>query len=642
MIRFLTKGIQIFIDLFLLSLAYWLAFLFRFEFSISGQATKLLFFTWPYVVLFQYIVMVLFGIPDRAWRYIGLRDMTRFVGALGVATTVLIGFRLGFGKYTGTTRYIVIPISIIAIDFVMAFLFITGARVLRRILAEREERSKHASRTSIPRVEKRTVLIGAGRAGVAVAKEVQQNPNLGILVIGFLDDDPRKKGAVIQGTKVLGKTGAIAKIKEIHEIDQAIISIAAANGADIRRIVTVCEKAKLPVKIIPGIYEIIGGKVNLSRIREVTIDDLLGREVVELDIEGIKTFLLNKRVLITGAGGSIGSELCRQAIQFHPESIVLLEQAENPLFEIHKELMPISGDVALYPRIADVCDVARIRAVFEEFKPHVVFHAAAHKHVPMMEWNPGEAVKNNIFGTKTIADAADAGGAQSFVMISTDKAVNPTSVMGATKRVAELYIQGMSQISQTTFSAVRFGNVLGSAGSVIPIFKKQIAAGGPITVTHPEMKRYFMTIPEACQLVMQAASMGCGGEIFVLDMGKPVKIVDLAKDLIRLSGFAEEEISIEFVGVRPGEKLFEELSTSGEDMAKTRHPKIYIGKIESFPIEEIETLLGKLSKTTESFTKYGIRDLLGNVIPELEIPEAEKHIDDGQTQTPTASSTLPE
>jgi FlaA1/EpsC-like NDP-sugar epimerase len=353
----------------------------------------------------------------------------------------------------------------------------------------------------------------------------------------------------------------------------------------------------------------------------VTIEDLLGREAVELDLEAIGAFVSGKRVLITGAGGSIGSELCRQVGRFGPEQLIMVEQAENVLFEIHGELARTMTTLAATPCIADVCDSERLERIFARYKPQVVFHAAAHKHVPMMERNPGEAVKNNIFGTKKVADAAHRHGTRAFVLISTDKAVNPSSIMGATKRVAEIYCQALSKQSKTTFVAVRFGNVLGSAGSVVPIFKEQIEAGGPVTVTHPEMKRYFMTIPEACQLVMEAAAMGKGGEIFVLDMGEPVKIVDLARDLIRLSGFSEGEIPIEFTGVRLGEKLFEELSTAGEDMTKTRHPKIYIGKISPYSMDAVEAHLKALSAITHMDSRDEVRTALSLVVPEMRRPD---------------------
>ena len=615
MTRYLSRGAQILTDLFSLSVAFWFAFLFRFEFDPEFDTYKLLFFTWPYVVLFQYLLMTMFGVPRFAWRYVGLVEMKRILAALGIASAVLVGFRLGLVHVGGYARYVIIPLSVLAMNFVMAFMFITGTRVLRRILAERTERGQHARETDV--VAKRTLLIGAGRAGVMVAKEVSQNPNLGMDVVGFVDDDSVKIGTVIQGHRVLGDTASMGDLVAKHRVEQAIITIASASGSVIREIVARCERIPLPVQIIPGIYEILDGRVNLSRIRPVTIEDLLGREAVQLDVKAIGEFLTGKRVMVTGAGGSIGSEICRQVARFDPEKIVLVEQAENVLFDIHRELVRTAPGVPCVPCIADICDEKRVDELFTLHVPQVVFHAAAHKHVPMMEWNPGEAVKNNVFGTRVMADAADRLGAKAFVMISTDKAVNPTSIMGTSKRVAEIYVQGLSERSKTKFVAVRFGNVLGSAGSVIPIFKEQIASGGPVTVTHPDMQRYFMTIPEACQLVMQSATMGEGGEIFVLDMGEPVFIKDLANDLIRLSGFSEDEIAVEYTGLRPGEKLFEELACEGENIAKTRHPKIFIGKIDSYPLDEVERGLKELAAVVNSTDGEVVRKVLGSIVPEM-------------------------
>lgn len=623
MSRYFAISAQILIDFFLLSAAFSLAFLFRFEFSLSPYYLKLLFFTLPYVVILQYLFIVLMGVHRLSWQYISLKDTSRIIAAAAGASMLLVIMRLLMPEVGGTgyARYVTLPLGILAIDFVLAFLFITGVRLLRRSIAEREERGRQELPSGKSAVN--TLLIGAGRAGVLVAKEVQQNPHLGMRIAGFLDDDPKKIGTYILGNSVLGATSCLESIVQKHHVKQAVITIAAARGADIRRIVSLCETAKLPVKIIPGLYEILDGRVKLSRIRSVEIDDLLGREAVDLDIESIGIFLKDKCVLVTGAGGSIGAELCRQVMRYAPRSLILLEQAENPLFLIHKELESAAGDTTLVPCIADICDADRVRAVFASQKPQVVFHAAAHKHVPMMEWNPGEAVKNNVFGTKNIADAADAFGTEAFVMISTDKAVNPTSVMGTTKRVAELYVQALAKVSRTKFTAVRFGNVLGSAGSVIPIFKEQIKNGGPVTVTHPEMQRYFMTIPESCRLVIQAAVLGRGGEIFVLDMGEPIKIVDLARDLIRLSGFGQDEIAIEFTGIRPGEKLFEELSTSAERMTKTHHPKIFIGKFEAFPMEKIIDALSVLSSIAESASPQGIRHTLSTLVPEMSLSAEE-------------------
>jgi FlaA1/EpsC-like NDP-sugar epimerase len=450
-----------------------------------------------------------------------------------------------------------------------------------------------------------------------VAREIANRPDLGLQPVGFLDDDPLKVGASIAGLPVLGRTADVGEIAGRKRVDRALITIANASGAQVRRIAELCRDADLDTKIIPALAEIVGEKVNLSRIREVAIEDLLGRAPVRLDEDVVGASIRSRVVLVTGAGGSIGSELCRQVARFGPERLVLVERFENALFEIHRELSAAFPHVPIEPRIADVCDARRMEQVFESCKPELVFHAAAHKHVPMMEWNCGEAVKNNVGGTRVVGELADRFGVQRFVLISTDKAVNPTSVMGATKRVSEIYIQALSQRSETRFVTVRFGNVLGSAGSVIPIFKEQIARGGPVRVTHPEMRRYFMTIPEASQLVMQAGAMGQGGEIFILDMGEPVRIVDLARDLITLSGLRpDDDIEIELTGVRPGEKLFEELSTDAEHADKTKHPKVFIGRIKPHDWDAVEAGLAVLLEAAEAGVAEQVRTVLGQLVPE--------------------------
>ena len=620
--RYALRTAQIVIDLLVLSAAYGLAFLVRFDGELPLQMLKRLTFTLPYVVLFQYVVLSAFGVPKFVWRYVSLREVSRIFLALGVAGAALLAVRFAAGAAQGSwgyAQYAFVPAGVILIDFALAAVGITGSRGLRRILAERSSSNAHATRNG---KTKRTLLLGAGQAGAMVAREIAQRQDIGIEPVGFLDDDANKTGLVIHGIPVLGQTSKLAELAEKHKAHQALITIASAPGEAIRRIVHLCEEANLPVRIIPGIFEILDGTVNLSRIRDVSIEDLLGRDPVQLDAPLIEDFVTNKRVLVSGAGGSIGSELCRQIARFHPETLTLVERSEFALFTIHQELIKTFPELTVHPRICDVCDTKRLDAVFTADRPQVVFHAAAHKHVPMVEWNPGEALKNNVFGTKKVADAAHEHGAEAFVLISTDKAVNPTSIMGATKRVAEMYLQALSSTSRTKYVAVRFGNVLGSAGSVIPIFQQQIAAGGPVTVTHPDMKRYFMTIPEASQLVMQSAAMGNGGEIFVLDMGKPVKIADLARDLIRLSGFEPDtEVKIEFSGVRPGEKLFEELGFDGEKMDKTRHPKIFIGKLSPHTLAGLQPTLSSLASLTSCMDASRIRAALQDAVPEMQ-PDA--------------------
>ena len=575
MTRYLTRGLQVALDLLVLSAAYWLAFLLRFEFHLPSRWMTVALATWPYVVALQYGVLSLFGVPRFAWRYIGMRETMRMAQAMAASALVVLIFRLSLEDIGGLVSFVVVPLGVIATNLLLAFLGLVAVRALRRIYGEHRERRLRAEHGERNRV----LLIGAGQAGVLVARELVGRPDLGLQAVAFIDDDRNKLGSQIGGLTVLGTTAQLVEIARQKRATRALICIANASGADIRRIAVLCKGAGIEAKIVPGLYELMGDGLNLSRIREVAIEDLLGREPVKLDEEALSAGLRGKVVMVTGAGGSIGSELCRQLCHYAPGKLILVERFENALFEIHRELLTSSGCDVLDPRIADVCDERRMQQLFAELRPEVVFHAAAHKHVPMMEQNPGEAIKNNVHGTMIVAETADRYGAATFVMISTDKAVNPTSMMGASKRVAEIFTQSLAQRSKTKFITVRFGNVLGSNGSVIPIFKEQIAKGGPVTVTHPDMRRYFMTIPEASQLVLQAGTMGQGGEIFILDMGEPVKIVDLARDLIRLSGMVpDEDIEIEFTGMRPGEKLFEELSVSGERADKTKHPKIFIGR----------------------------------------------------------------
>ncbi len=462
--------------------------------------------------------------------------------------------------------------SVIMLDLFTTIMLLSGVRMLVRLYHE----EFFAERRGAAR---RFLIIGAGNAGEALLREMMRRRDTPYHVVGFVDDDPNKYRMQIHGVPVLGTVDQLPQLCQKYSVDELAIAIPSATPKQMRRVVQICQGTKLRFSTVPSLTDIASGKLKVSQIREVEINDLLGREEVKLDLEGIQRFLRGKTVLVTGAGGSIGSEMCRQVCEFEPTRLLLVEQAENPLFFIERELRKEHPGVPLETLVCDITDRVRVDQIFDRFRPEVVIHAAAHKHVPLMEINPGEAVKNNVIGTMNVADAADRTGAENFVMISTDKAVNPTSIMGSTKRIAEMYIQDLNKTSQTHFVTVRFGNVLGSNGSVVPIFKRQIAEGGPVTVTHPEMRRYFMTIPEASRLVLQAAAIGEGGEIFVLDMGEPVKIVDLARELITLSGFRPgEDIEIVFTGLRPGEKLFEELSIAGEDMIPTVHPKIAVWK----------------------------------------------------------------
>jgi FlaA1/EpsC-like NDP-sugar epimerase len=537
----------------------------------------------PFLPIFITIKLVVFGLFKQYrgwWRYVGISDLLGILRASLVSTIIIVALLFAIVPHIGFLRAKLPEIKnphgelivdgVVMADMFSTILLLAGLRMVIRLYYE-EFRTVQDSRL------KRFLIVGAGNAGEALLREIHRMPTAQYEVIGFIDDEPIKQGIDIHGIPVLGTVEQLPKICADRNIEEIAIAMPEAAHQQLRRVIQVCQGAKIRFRTVPAITDIASGKFRVSQIRDVDINDLLGRQVVQLDQDSIEAFTKDKVILVTGAGGSIGSEMCRQLCRFSPKLLLLLEQAENPLFYVERELQRQFPAVRIEGIICDITDKLRVERIFEKYKPEVVIHAAAHKHVPLMELNPGEAIKNNVVGTKVVADAADRFGMANFVMISTDKAVNPTSIMGSSKRIAEMYIQDLSRTSQTHFVTVRFGNVLGSEGSVVPIFKKQIAEGGPLTVTDPQMKRYFMTIPEASQLVLQAATMGKGGEIFVLDMGEPVKIVDLAKELITLSGFRPgEDIEIIFTNPRPGEKLFEELSIEGEDMQRTRHPKIRI------------------------------------------------------------------
>jgi len=617
MSRFRTRTSQFLIDIGVLMLAFLLAILARFDWNVPWPMFRQLMIVLPYAVLLQYAFLSVFGITRFSWRYISLRDAVRIFAAIASATALLLVLRFASPillERFPLARYGIVPLGVLLGDFVLAFLGLAGVRALRRMVGERVASKQHRTGEK-PREP--TLLVGAGQGGVVVAQEISRRPDLGILPVAFVDDNPRKQGSVIHGIKVKGTTKDLLRVAERHGARQALITISNAPGSDIRRITESCKEAGLTVKIVPGTYEIVGGRVNLSRIREVAIEDLLRREPVKLRSEVVSELVSGQPVMVTGAGGSIGSELCRQVAAYGPSRLVLVERAENNLFEIHRELCNHFPELEVIPCVADIIDVPRVTDVFREHRPMIVFHAAAHKHVPMMELNPAEAVKNNVIGTQVVADLADSLAVERFVLISTDKAVNPTSVMGATKRAAELYVQALSLNSATHFATVRFGNVLGSAGSVIPIFRQQIQDGGPVMVTHPDMTRYFMTIPEAVQLVMQAGALSQGGETFILDMGEPVRIVDLAQDLIQLSGLEPgKDIEIKFSGIRPGEKLFEELSTMSEGIQRTSHPKIFIGTYDSPQLPGLRAQFETIGALCNTSNPRSIRQALTQLVPE--------------------------
>lgn len=541
----------------------------------------------PLMLVIKIATYAIFGLYNRMWRYASIYEMLVVVGAVTTGSILTYGYiKLVEPSF---------PRSIIFLSWLLNIVLIGGSRVWVRVVY-------YVLRNYKKPIEPAQVLIvGAGDAGAVIAKELQQRYHEHKKIVGFIDDDPGKSSQLLLGIKVLGKTKDVARIVQEKDVKEIIIAMPSVDGQIVRQIVNKCKATKCRVQTLPGIYELIDGQVSVRQLRKVEVEDLLRRDPVSLDVQEIASYLKNNCILVTGAGGSIGSELCRQIAKMVPKTLILLGKGENSIYEIERELRENYPELDLKAIIADVRDKERINKVFEQLRPQVVFHAAAHKHVPLMEAQPVEAVRNNVFGTRNVAQAADKFQTEIFVMVSTDKAVNPTSVMGATKRLAELTIQGINGNSKTKFVAVRFGNVLGSRGSVIPLFKSQIAKGGPLTITHPEMKRYFMTIPEASQLVLQAGSMACGGEVFVLDMGQPIKIVDMAKDLIELSGLeVDKDIKIVYSGLRPGEKLFEELLTAEEGTNSTKHRKIFKANLKQVDIAKLEKGLDLLAACDEA------------------------------------------
>ncbi|MGB5015049.1 MAG: nucleoside-diphosphate sugar epimerase/dehydratase [Pyrinomonadaceae bacterium] len=614
---FLRRPLQFLADVAVLCIAFFVAYLPAVNVQLGEFYIDVALRQLPFVVLVQLSALFLVGAYSLIWRYVSIEDIRVFMKAAAISCVILVAFRflLIFTEFNLWQ----VPVSVILIDTVMSFGGLLALRILRRFFYELNEKNRsYGNRRRVK--QKPTLLVGAGRMGATLAKEMVGRADAELDIRGFVDDDPGKRGGSVNRIKVLGTTNDLPKLVDELAIEQVVIAIDQAQGKEIRRIMDVCTSIPVKAMIVPSLNEIAHGRVSVSRIRDVQIEDLLGRDPVELDDQNLHEFLSGKTVMVTGAGGSIGSELVRQITNYQPKQILLVERAEFFLFQIGRELARDFADVVSVPLIADVCDESRMREIFEQYRPEVIFHAAAHKHVPLMEINSAEAVKNNIFATRQLATLAGEFGAADFVMISTDKAVNPTSIMGASKRIAEIVVQELDDIYPTNYIAVRFGNVLGSAGSVVPIFREQIQKGEPITVTDKEMTRYFMTIPEASQLVLQAGALGEGGEIFILDMGQPVKILDLAEDMIRLSGLTPyEDIDIQFTGIRDGEKLFEELEITGENLLKTRNPKIFIGKIATYSNEEVAQILIEFRAAVDSKNEIEIRRIFNKFLPEASI-----------------------
>ncbi|HEY3244461.1 MAG TPA: nucleoside-diphosphate sugar epimerase/dehydratase [Phycisphaerae bacterium] len=567
-----------------------------------------------------------------SWRYVSLRDLFGIAVAAQISSALIVAICWAVALWLRRLEFADFRQSVFVLDLACTIGFVTIARVLVRFYYEE-------IRANVGQTVTRALIVGAGDSGEALLREIRRMPNARYDVVGFLDDTKPRSAGTIHGVDVLGRTDHIRPICERLGVEEVLIALPSARSRDIRALIDRCEGTSLRFRTIPAISDVIEGRAQFSQIRDVDIEDLLGRDPVQLDTDAIGGQLRGKRILVTGAGGSIGAEMCRQIARFAPQRLILVEQAENNLFEIDRELRRSFPSIDVVPYVADICDAPRIRGLFQHEKPAAVFHAAAHKHVPMMELNPGEAIKNNVLGTKTVADAAVEIGVDKMVIISTDKAVNPTSIMGCTKRVAEMYVQQASSRGRTHFVTVRFGNVLGSSGSVVPIFKQQIAAGGPVTVTHPEMTRYFMTIPEAAQLVLQAGAMGAGGEIFLLEMGDPVKIIDLARRMITLSGLRPGiDIQIVYTGVRPGEKLFEELLIEGEGIHRTRHPKICIWQNRPEDWDRLCRGIDELLRLADNGTPAAIQQRLKELVPEY---RRESPANNGLADTAATPAPLP-
>ena len=551
---FLTLGIFI--------SANYLAWLIRFEFNVPPEMTGVMRQAIPVLVIAKALGFLASGQFRGWWRYVSIRDVLPIAAGSALGSVL---FAVAVWGLWGPSR---VPRSIYLLDWANTLALVLGARYLIRMGRESLGRKGHARR--------RVLVVGAGAAGQMIAREIAENVSLGMEQVGFVDDDPAKIGTRIHGMKVLGGHGDIADICDKYDVNEIIIAIPSAPPSVVRHVVEHCREVSAAFRILPGMGDLIDGKVSVGALRKVDLEDLLGRDSVALDTELLRRHITGRTVMVTGAAGSIGSELCRQIARLSPGRLILFEIAESPLFYFEMEMREKFPTVGLVPVIGDVRDRERVEEIVRTQHPAVIFHAAAYKHVPMMEIHPVEAVKTNVLGTRIVSEAAAKFGVERFVLVSTDKAVRPTNVMGATKRLAELVIHNVANRKGTTvFVAVRFGNVLGSVGSVIPIFRRQLAATGKLTVTHAEASRYFMLIPEAAGLILQAGAMGEGGEVFVLDMGVPVKIVDLAKNMIRLSGKEEGvDAEIVFTGLRPGEKLHEELIVQGEDVSGTAHPKV--------------------------------------------------------------------
>lgn len=600
---------MLFLDATCVMVAYILAYLLRFDGHIPTLQWINIKNTLPYVIPIKLSCFFMLGLYRGMWRYTSLTDLNNVVKASALSSILIIAIILFAHRFVGYPR------SVFLIDMFLTFLLVGGIRVFIRLSLANNfssfwflKRNTHSHGTKL-------LIIGAGDAGEKVLREIQENSGLKMVPVAFLDDNKNKHGKAIHNVPILGTVDEIDRIPV--DFDEILITIPTARGEEMRRVVSACERTGKRYRTVPVITELIEGTVSVKTIRDVTLEDLLGREEIHIDEEKIRQYLYNKRILVTGAGGSIGSELVRQICRYDPRHVALLEFSEFNLFQTEMECRQRFGHIPVTGYLTDIRNRDTVNSVFREFHPEVVFHAAAYKHVPIQEFHPREAVNNNVLGTKNLVEASMENGVERFVLVSTDKAVRPSNVMGATKRVAEMLVECMNGSSGTHFMAVRFGNVLGSSGSVVPIFQQQIARGGPVTVTHPEVTRYFMSISEAAQLILQTGAMGNGSEIFILDMGKPVRILDIARDLIRLHGFEpERDIPIQFTGLRPGEKLYEELITEGEGIIATAHENIHVLRGNTCNSKTLNGQIDELFAIANSNDTSAIKQKLKKIVPE--------------------------
>jgi FlaA1/EpsC-like NDP-sugar epimerase len=596
------------VDLVFMVVSFFLAHWIRYENLRFLDDINLFITSLVIVVSVRSVIFIFSGIYRSLWAYASIHDLVEIIKTTIFSSLVSTIALLFYNRFSQLSR--MVPV----LDTLLLLSFLCLRSFSWRMLRDEIFRKKSLSEGFVP-----ILLVGAGKLGATFLSEIRRHENLNLLPIGFIDEDTSKIGGHIQGVPILGNLDILEHLILSHSVKQVIITMNQPDGRIVSRVMKICEELKVQYKILPNFNDILNETPKINQLREVEVQDLLGRAAVNLEIDNIKSYLQGKSILITGAGGSIGSELCRQVMFFEPDTLILLDSAETPLYEIDYEMRTrFPEKTKIFSVIADVKNLSRISSVFNEHQPQVVFHSAAYKHVPLMEINPSEAVLNNIMGTKNVADVSRLTGVERFVLISTDKAVNPVNIMGASKRIAELYLQHISINSRTKFITVRFGNVLGSNGSVIPRFREQIKKGGPVTVTHPDIIRYFMTIPEASQLVLQAGSMGEHGEIFILDMGEPVRIVNLAEEMIRLSGFTpHKDIKIEYTGLRPGEKLFEELMLEQEGIKKTHHPKIRIAApLENYNLLLFQNKLNTMFSMAKSNKDHEIYRLFQEIVPE--------------------------